>query len=196
MSDVANSTGTATVNRYLQRFREKDRQTWKRFIACYVPFVYEICRRNGCPGELSRQVTEETIRDVCHEVKSHRQDSSERSMQTWLETIVMHRLSESGVLGITRDLQPAAPASGATQTMAMPGLQKLPPEQALGIITHGALTAVEAEFPPREMETFKRTVLQSESPQQVADEMGETLLWVYDVRYRVLSWLRHVLQEG
>ncbi|MDA0835055.1 MAG: hypothetical protein O2955_19760 [Planctomycetota bacterium] len=195
MSDVANDMETATVNRYLKRFRERDRQTWKRFIACYVPYVYDICRRNGCSGAIAQQVTEETIRDVCHEVKSHRQDSSERSMQTWLATIATHRLSESGVIGITRDLPSTASANGATQTMAMPGIQQLSPVQTLGIIVRGALESVEAEFPPREMETFRRTVIQAESSQQVAEDMGESVAWVFDVRYRILSRLRQMLQE-
>ncbi|MEX1232045.1 MAG: hypothetical protein WEB58_17505 [Planctomycetaceae bacterium] len=196
MSDVANKTATATVNRYLKRFRDKDRQSWKRFIDCYVPYVYDICRRNGCSGELAQHVTEETIRDVCHEVKSHRHDSAERSMQTWLETIAMHRLSESGILGITRDHPQTAPGNGATRTMAMPEIQRSSPVRALGIISHGALKSVEAEFPPREMQTFKRAVILAESAQRVADEMGESIAWVFDVRYRILARLRHVLQDG
>ncbi|MFN0196288.1 MAG: RNA polymerase sigma factor [Planctomycetaceae bacterium] len=189
------TTETATANKFLQRFREKNRESWKRFISCYVPFVYDLCRRNGCSGEMARQLTEETIRDVCHEVKTLRSDSSNRSMQNWLETIVIHRLGESGIMQITRDQTPMLEGNGPTLTMAMPQIQKSTPRQSLGIMTRCALRSIESEFEPREMEAFRRAVIDGESISSVATDMQESTAWVCTVRYRVLTRLRQELED-
>jgi RNA polymerase sigma-70 factor (ECF subfamily) len=199
MPGPPSETPRGTSLTLLERLRENQADAWNRLVRLYGPLLRYWCGRWGVHGGDAEDITQEVFRAVVSGIERFRRDEPGASFRGWLHGVTRHRLLMH-FRGHNR--QP----HGQGGTDAFVRLQELadgtahvpddddPPGELAGLY-HRGLELVRGEFEERTWQMFWRTVVDGESPDRIADELGVSAAAVRKAKSRVLRRLKEELGE-
>lgn len=192
---VCDRTVELTSASLLERAKGKDPAAWRQLVAIYGPLICRWCRQK----DLSWQDTEDLVQDVFRGVAEHladfRRDPSNGSFRGWLWTITNNKIRDyRRRLGRRLVSDPGAAVEQLEDDRASEGATESAPSQdELIDLVHRSMQLVRTEFEQRTWQAFWSTTVEDRHPQHVAEELGMSLVSVYQAKSRVLSRLRREL---
>ncbi len=182
----------------LDRVRELRPEAWQRLVDLYGPVVYRWCRQLGVSRADAADVVQEVFLAAAAHVGRFRREGPEDSFGAWLRTI-----TRSKACDCFRKRRGGLDAEGGSS--AYRRLVNLPESceersssdclEHDGRFSRRVLDLVRAEFEDRSWDAFYRTVVDGQSPAEVAEALSMSLHAVYKAKSRVLRRLRDELQD-
>ncbi|MBL8799856.1 MAG: sigma-70 family RNA polymerase sigma factor [Planctomycetia bacterium] len=187
----------ATSLTLLQRVRANDRAAWQRLVQLYTPLVYYWCNRWGCSAENRDDVVQEVFLAVATGLPRFHRDRPGDSFRGWLRGITRNTL-----LAYLRRNRRQPSADGGThhhlQMQAVSDQSSADdddPPAELQSLHRRALELVRGEFEDRTWQMFWRTVVEGQSPVDVAADLGVSPAAVRMAKSRVLRRLKDELGD-
>jgi len=179
----------------LERMRAMRPEAWGRFVEVYTPVVYGWCRGSGLNEHDASDVVQEVFTSVARGVSSFRHRKPADSFRAWLATITRNRIRD--FFRRQHRLPAAVGGTDAQQHLAnLPEPSEAGSSQQLdAAISRRILELVRAEFEERTWDAFWRTVVEGQSPNDVAADLSVSVFVVYQAKSRVLRRLRERLGE-
>ena len=174
----------------LVRLREPtDRDAWTRFVKLYGPMMYRWARRTGLQDDDASDLVQDVMTILIRKLPEFEYDHS-RSFRNWLKTVTMNRWRERG-------RRKQLPFEATTQSE----ISRVPAAEAEDFweseyrqqVIRAALDLMRTEFQPATWEACKRYILQDESPDHLAAELGVSVWTIYSAKSRVVKRLRQDL---
>jgi RNA polymerase sigma-70 factor (ECF subfamily) len=173
-------------------------EAWREFVALYEPLVYGLARRKGLQDADARDLCQEVFKAVAGAVDQWDPDPARGSFRGWLSRIArnlllnfltrkQHEPRGSGSTSVHEllDAQPAADPSATTLFEA----------EYKRRVFRWAAAEIKSEFTPTTWQAFWRTAVGSQSPKEVAAELGLSVGAVYIARSRVVARLRQRVEQ-
>jgi RNA polymerase sigma-70 factor (ECF subfamily) len=188
----------STSESLLDRLKEGDAASWRRFLSLYTHLVLWWCWRGGVRRHDAEEVAQEVFQAVAAKVA--RFDRRRRgSFRAWLRGITQHKLYAH----YRRSVKQPQALGGSEGEELLAGVPVDPPEDSAGpeelteraILCRRALDLMRSEFDPRTWEAAWRTIAEGQRPADVAAALGMTANAVYIARSRVLARGRELLRE-
>ncbi len=191
-SDPVNSTSTSL----LSRARAADPEAWRRLAALYGPVVYRWARQAGMQPDDAADVMQDVFQAVSQNIVRFDRQAGQGGFRGWLWTITRNKIRDH-----YRRLKGRAQAAGGTAALEqIHQLPERPPELSSqdGVVERSsvrrrALELVRGDFEANTWQAFWRTTVESETPAEVAKDLGVSVWTVYKARARVLARLREEL---
>ena len=182
----------------LERIRARRPEAWQRLVDLYGPVVYRWCRQLEVGKADAPDVVQEVFIAVATHVEKFRRERPNDSFGAWLRTITRSKACDH-----FRRYRGAPDAAGGTSAyqrlVDLPGPCDESSASGRLEIDDGfprrVLDLVRAEFEDRSWVAFWRTVVQGQSPAEVAEATGLSLHAVYKAKSRVLRRLRDELRD-
>jgi len=183
----------------LRLVQAQDPLAWQRLVDLYAPLIYRWCRRRNLQADDSADVAQEVFTAVFANVGGFRKDRPGDSFRGWMWTIAQNKIRD-----YFRRRQGQAVACGGTdargQLAELAAADSGPRVEAFEdddrkLLAHLGLNAVRTRFAEPTWRAFWRITVGSESPADVAADMGLSLRAVYQAKYRVLSTIRQELSD-
>jgi RNA polymerase sigma-70 factor, ECF subfamily len=178
----------------LERLNDRsDSVAWQRLVDLYSPLIGSWLRRYGVSAEDAEDLTQDVLGVVVREVTSFQHNGRAGAFRTWLRTIATNCLRQS--LRSRRRHGQAGPSPDITPMLD--GLED--PSSDLSrrwdrehdeFVLHRLLDLIRPDFRPATWLAFRRQVLDGESAESVAAELGLSVNAVLIAKSRVLRHLR------
>jgi RNA polymerase sigma-70 factor (ECF subfamily) len=173
-------------------------EAWREFVALYEPLVYGFARRKGLQDADARDLCQEVFRAVAGAVDKWDPDPARGSFRGWLSRIArnlllnfltrkQHEPRGSGSTSV-HELLDAQPAAGASVTALFEAEYRRR-------VFRWAAAEIRDEFAHTTWQAFWRTAVGSQSPRDVAEELGLSVGAVYIARSRVVARLRERIEQ-
>jgi RNA polymerase sigma-70 factor (ECF subfamily) len=182
-----------TSKSLLQRVQSSaDDDSWRRLVELYRPLICGWLRRCHTQEQDADDLAQEVLALLVRELPKFSHSGRTGAFRAWLRSITANRLKTFWRAGRAR---PAAGA-GDFQQMAEQladsdsDLSRVWDREHDSHVLRRLLELLEAEFEPATLTAFRRTALDGDAPQQVAEELGLSVAAVYIARSRVLRRLR------
>lgn len=175
----------------LVRLRQQSNEAWSEFLQVYERAIYGFCRRHGLQDSDARDVKQEVLLAIHHQIEDWDPDRSKGSFRGWL-----FRVARNIAVNRFLDHQRRA-ARGDTQTRDL--LAAIPDANA-------ELETFEIEYQRSLMQwaakkikptvaesswlAFWSTAIEGRRPEQVAQELGMTIGSVYTAKCRVFAKIK------
>ena len=173
--------------RLLSRLRRRDdEEAWNQFCTLYVPVILSYCRRKGLQEADAWDVTQAVLTNISRWIGSFEYDRSRGRFRNWLGVVTRREIQR------LRDkaARPGAGVGGGCQDRVLDDLSgSADPDWSEACNSHIFRCGLERSrqhFDDATWSAFTRTWLQHETPKDVAQQLGRTIAWVYQARYRVL----------
>jgi RNA polymerase sigma-70 factor (ECF subfamily) len=198
MTQPADHDRAATSLSLLQRARARDDEAWRRLLQLYRPLVLYWCARRGARGEDGDDIAQEVFRAAAAGLEAFRRDRPGDSFRAWLRGITNVLLAQHFRLA-ERDVRAAGGSDAAQRLQQVAASPQSPdeddPAEQVNDLHRRALELIRGEFEERSWLIFRRTVIDGNSPAEVAAEFGVTAAAVRQVKSRVLRRLREEAGE-
>lgn len=172
----------------LEGVQAREDSDWQRFVEKYSPLVYRWCRQAGLQPADAAEVTQDTFLAVLRHVSRFSRADSDSTFRGWLWTIAHRKICDQHRLRgrwLTQDaLFDLSPP--ATEELSSVSLLSSPMSNRLA----EALEAVRSRVEPRSWLAFWRTVVDLQSSDEVARQLGLSCAAVRQAKYRTLLHLR------
>lgn len=181
-----------------------DATAWQQLIQIYGPLVYAWSRRHGLPPHDAADVTQETFSAVASSIARFDTGVPGATFRGWLWTITRNKAADhvrnaqdpaggrGGSTNMERILAVADSAWGSSSYEASSPAAEAAADQKA--VVRRAIALIRSSFEPTTWQAFWRTVIDGQSPDNVADELSLSRWSVYKARSRVLHRLRMELQ--
>jgi RNA polymerase sigma-70 factor (ECF subfamily) len=178
----------------LERLSDRsDSDAWRRLIDLYSPLIKAWLRRHGVSASDVDDLTQDVLGVVVREVSRFRHNGRAGAFRTWLRTITTNCLRQSLRLRRLR-----AEAAGSADIAAVLDQLEDPASDLTRrwnqehdeFVLQRLLDLIEPDFRPATFLAFRRQVINGESAETVAAELGMTVNAVLIAKSRVLSHLR------
>jgi len=181
-----------------------DATAWQRLIQIYGPLVYAWGRRHGLPPHDAADVTQETFWAVATSIARFDGTRPGATFRGWLWTITRNKAAD-----LARGAQDPCDGRGGSTNMeriqavaddawasssyeaSTPAADAAADRKA---VVRRAIALIRSSFEPTTWQAFWRTVIDGQSPDEVAEELSLSRWAVYKARSRVLHRLRTELQ--
>lgn len=180
----------------LQRIRSRnDDSAWRSLTDVYEPMLRAWLRRYDLPASDVDDLVQEVLAVVVRRVGEFERQRT-GSFRSWLRTIMVNCLKKAANRGAR---QPTATGdSGFLEMLAQLAdprseVSRLWDSEYDRHVMQKLLNLVQPQFRPTTWQAFVRVVLQNESPDEVAAEIGISVNAVFIAKSRVLARLR---EEG
>jgi RNA polymerase sigma-70 factor (ECF subfamily) len=184
--DASLSTSLSLVD----RVKARDPVAWARFATLYGPLIYHWCRRSGLQAADAADVVQEVLGGVASRIDGFDHSSPDSTFRGWLWTITRNKICDH----FRRRQNRPDPEGGTTAYVRLNETPDPPaessPQDDEGVLWHGLLDLVRAEFEERTWRAFWRVTVDEQSAADVADELGMSVDAVYQAKSRVLRRLR------
>ncbi len=193
-------SGISRDAQLIERAKAHDETAWIELVRVYGPLVDWWLGQTRLTPEDRDDVFQEVFTTVARRLGEFRRDRPHDNFRGWLRVITRSRVVDH----VRReDRQPAAEGGDEAQQrlLQLPELpfdraaRKAEQEQEISLVVRQALDLVRATVQPATWDAFWRVVVDGESPQQVAAELGVTDVAVRMAKSRVLRRLRELLSE-
>jgi RNA polymerase sigma-70 factor (ECF subfamily) len=189
-----NSSATASL---IQRAKGQDPDAWRQLVELCGPLVY----RAGLEAGLQVHDTADLVQDVFTAMVDHvsdfRGERAQQSFLAWLRTITRNKICDYfrrpkglAAAGGPETYDQIHVISGSSESQSSDG----PPAEET-ILLSRALELASGQFEEQTWQAFWRVVVNGQSPSHVAEDLGMTRHAVYKAKSRILSRLRHELNE-
>jgi RNA polymerase sigma-70 factor (ECF subfamily) len=181
----------STPQTLLERLqRPGDEAAWERFVELYTPLLFSWVRRCGENEHDAADLIQEVFVVLLQTLPSFQYDPKGR-FRSWLRTLLLNKLRDHRRRRVR-----------AERAMAQtPGEEEEPDaaEQFWEVefraeLARRALEIMQANFNPSTWQAVWQTVVEGQSPADVARRLGLTENAVYLARFRVLHRLRQELR--
>lgn len=173
----------------LSRARLGEREAWERLVDLYGPLVFYWCQKKGLSPENANDVSQEVFVAVSRKLPDYQHET----FLGWLRTITHNKIND---FWKKERRQPSAEGGSNNHQviLELPAQPEEPSqedqwesEQFFGL---SLMQAISSEFSPRDLQAFRRLVLDGKTPAEVAEELHITPNIVYLARSRILHCLR------
>jgi RNA polymerase sigma-70 factor (ECF subfamily) len=183
---------TTTSLSLLERARDRDPLAWQRLAGLYAPLLTTWLQRYVQPSDAD-DLVQEVLLAVSKELPRFEHAGREGSFRAWLRTIMTFRLKNHWR---TRRRHPSAAGDDdllrQLQELEDPNseLSQLWDQQHDQHLLQQLLAQVANRFQPSTLEAFRRVVIEGQSPDFVAQDLGISLNSVAIAKCRVVRELR------
>jgi RNA polymerase sigma-70 factor (ECF subfamily) len=190
---------SATSRSLLERLKADDAAAWERLVTLYAPLVYHWCR----PWNLREPDAADILQDVFQAVVTHiagfRKEREGDTFRGWLRRITRNKVLDH-FRRIGREPQGAGGSDAQARFAQLPFPQQpeevsdgdAPAERGLFL---RALDLIRQDFEERTWEAFWRTVVEGQTPDEVAAALSMSAGAVRVAKCRILRRLREELGE-
>ena len=170
-----------------------DSHAWQQLNDLYAPLLSAWLARQGLQATDADDLVQETLLAVAEKLPDFEHSGNRGSFRSWLRKIMVFRMRN---FWRTRKRHPQGP--GASEFQKVLAELKDPHSQLTQLwerehdrhVMQRLLRLISPRFQENTLEAFRRVALLSQSPQQVADDLGMTLNAVVIAKCRVLRELR------
>jgi len=198
-SVIPHEAGHSTSLSLLQRVRARDQEAWERLLRLYAPLVELWAQRAGLQEADAADVRQEVFLAVSHAIGQFHCDRPGDTFRGWLRTITRNKVIDF----CSRRRDEAAPGDLADRE----ALARVSPaqvdesadqavEQENQVLYRRALELMQQDFERSSWQAFWRTVIDGQTPQDVAHELQITVNAVYLAKSRVLARLREEFTDA
>lgn len=195
---VTSSTDSRGTSRsLLQRARDRQPDAWQRLVALYDPLVRHWCRRGGVQPQDVDDVSQEVFVKAFAALNKFRHSNPSDTFRGWLHGVTRHRIQEH-FRRVRRQLAAAggSDAQGFILSQPDPQAELDDKEQELcGQLYRRALELIRDEFELRTWQMFWRSVIDGQTTEAVARELGVSAGGVRQARSRILRRIREEIAE-
>lgn len=176
----------------------RDEAAWAEFLEVYEPLILRLLRKHGLQDCDSRDVCQQVLVAVAHDIEQWKPDGVKESFRRWLFQIARNR-----VIKFLVKERRAASATGGTEAQFV--LEALPDardslsaefereyRQQLLLC---AAEQIRGEFRESTWFAFRRTCIDGRSVAEVAEELGISVGNMYVARSRIIARLRVRVSE-
>ena len=178
----------STPESLLDRLRSPaDTEAWLRFVRLYTPFLYHWAKQHGLQESDAADLVQEVFAQLLKVFPEFQYDPK-RSFRAWLAVVVGNKWRE-----LNRKRRPQTVPIDHLATEPVP-TDDFDDREYRAHIAGRALHLIKAEFAPQTWRAFWAVVVDGQSAQQVASELGVSANAVYLARGRVLRRVREELK--
>ena len=174
-----------------------DTAAWEEFVQLYEPLIYGIGRRHGLQPNDACDLVQEVLLAVAKSVERFEPDERRGRFRSWL-----FRVAKNQSLLKLRTLNGQARGVGGTESIARLNEVADPRTAEQEFVTafrrrafRWAARKVRDQVQQVTWEAFARTAIDSQSPQEVAQQLGIEIGSVYLARSRVMGRLKRYVQD-
>ena len=184
---------------WLDELRESPQSdAWRQFVAIYSPYIDSYLSGLGVRPTDIGDIRQEAMRVVVEQLPRFEHNRRKGAFRAWLRLVVANRLRSTRRSNAREQRWVREPAyTELAEQLVDPSsdLSRKWDEEHDRHVVHCLLEVVSDKFRGKTMTTFRRVVLNQESPCDVAKDLGMTVNAVRIARARVLRALRE-LGEG
>ena len=181
----------------LLRIRDpEDQLAWQEFSSMYRPVVFNLARRRGMQAADADDLAQHVLLAISQAIETFEIDPERGTFRTWLKTIARRAI----INALTRGKRDQA--SGGSEMISILHEQPAAGSETNAIsldyrreIFSVAASQIRDEFNDDTWNAFWKSVVDGESVDTVAAEMGRSRGSVYTARSRVMSRLKKKVQE-
>ncbi len=186
----------ATRASLLGRAIDRDETAWRQIVELYGPLVAFWCHSFGCESNTTADVIQEVFLTVSKSLHRFQSVPGCGAFRGWLWKVTRNKL-----LDLRRESQNRFPAEGGSDALhrlhQQPDLHALTDSEpssieSMSLLMERAMTIIRNDFRVETWAAFCRTVIDGQSTEVVANELGISSAGVRQVRSRVLRRLREL----
>lgn len=175
----------------LSRAKAGERKAWERLVDLYGPLVFYWCQKKGLSPENANDVSQEVFLAVSRKLADYQHET----FRGWLRKITHHKIID---FWKKERRQPVADGGSNNHQVILeiPAPPDEPSrddqweeEQFFGL---SLMQAISSEFSPRDLQIFRRLILNDRTAAEVAEEMKISTNIIYLARSRILQRLREI----
>ena len=190
--DAPDKTTSLTL---LERVRDRDEEAWRRLHLLYSPLITRWCGHCDVRGQDADDIQQEVFQAVARNLADFRRERPSDTFRGWLRVITRNK-----VLDHFRRQQREPQAQGGTDAhrdLEQLASQEWPDDsqEELGQLYQRALDLVRGEFEQRTWQAFWRAAVESQSPADIAQDLGMTPAAVRKAKSRVLLRVRQEIGD-
>jgi RNA polymerase sigma-70 factor (ECF subfamily) len=174
-----------------------DREAWDQFSVLYRPVIYRIARGRGLQDADAQDLAQHVLMAVASAIPRWRRNEQNVRFRHWLRRVVKN----ATINALSR--RPKDLAGGGSALMDL--LQQSPQRDAATEeailwehrreVYRRASGVVRGEIQESTWEVFRRTVVDGESIESVANSMGKSVGAIYVARCRIMNRLRDIVRD-
>ncbi len=189
-------TDTASTG-LLRQVKSHDEDAWRRLVRIYGPLVYCRSGRSGLQGSDAEDIVGDVFADLAKGVELFQADGNAHSFRRWLRTIVSRKIKKH----VSKMNSQPLVSGGTTANLRIQALVAdvfcdEETSDEVDWLRQRAAKVLKDNCKPLHRQIFQRTILDGQSPEEVAQAL-EVKVWTvyYKVRSRLLHRLRAELDE-
>ena len=177
----------------LQRLRTgTDAVSWEQLLDIYKPLIWGWLRRQSTPIQDAEDLTQDVLAILVKELPKFEHNGQKGAFRAWLRNITANRLrvywrSGKGTTTVADYQSLADQLEDAASEMSQQW-----DRQHDQYVLRKMLSQMEQEFEPKTLTAFRRVALEGAKPEDVAKEVGMTVVAIYIAKSRVLRRLREI----
>jgi RNA polymerase sigma factor (sigma-70 family) len=188
------SDNSATRLSLLLRMRDlRDAQSWREFVECYAPRVFDWCRKFGLQDADAADATQSVLLKLVDQLKQFEYDQRRGLFRSWLKTI-----TRNVALDLQREWRKKRMGALAGMLADLPDDQPFPEDELFEAVEAAwredvlrlAETRVRLRIQPGNWQAYWLCCRENLSAANVATQLGLTVSDVYVAKSRVLKQLR------
>ena len=190
---------SATSLTLLDSLRDpSDEGAWRRFDSRYRPLVVEFARRLGTPDAEAEEAAQRTMAGAWQACQRGQYERGRGRVKNWLLGVARHKIAD---LFAERARQPLSPSQRSSVEAVLACVRD--PESVSSAwerqwaehVLRRCFRRVRSAFTPRDVGIFERLTVAQKSAEDVAAAMDVPIKTVYNVKHRVLTYMRQVYLE-
>jgi len=192
---VLSSAPTTRLSLLLRIRDSADAASWQTFVDLYGPVVYRYCRGRGLQDADAAEVMQEVLLEVSRSARKLDYDPARGRFRSWLGAVAHSKLyrwsrqkRRAAVNGTTADIEILNETMTRVQVTAWT-------EAFHRHILQAALARIRPRFAEATWQAFERVWLENRPAAEVAEELGQSVDWLYVAKSRVLKQLRLEIRE-
>ena len=176
----------------------RDEGAWRRFDGCYRPLVIEFARRLGAPEAEAEEAAQRTMAGVWKTFQDGRYQRSRGRFKNWLLGIARHKLAD---LLAEQARQPLSPSQRSSVEAVLACVRD--PESVSLVwdrqwtehVLRRCFEQARTRCTPRDVRIFEQLTVAQKPAEEVAAAMRVPIKTVYNVKHRLLTYMREVYRE-
>jgi len=179
----------------IDRALDGDSQAWSHVCEIFGPIVYVQARKQGLQADDAADIVQNVFMAVAKNTHKYVRGQNSGNFAAWIHVIARNKIHDH-----FRQLKRGIPAVGGTtanhQLVQVPssngGAHAIEEKMELSDFKRRLIDHIRPEFDQGVWESFWRTSVGAESPDDVAREIGVTVWAVYKARARVTARLKEI----
>jgi RNA polymerase sigma-70 factor (ECF subfamily) len=179
-----NSTSPSLLDRLRQ---PEDHEAWSRFVQLYTPLLHYWVRRTGFADHEADDLVQDVFAHLVTEMPRFDYVPG-KTFRGWLRVVARNKWNEHRRRR-RLDAKPISDVDLADHDATDPA-ELLATDEFQHLLYHRALELIQTDFPGNTWLAFQMVVVEGQSAEAVAAELGMTKGAVHAARFRVLTRLR------